>query len=250
MPITPKTGSLFHAETHNEVMYLNIRLESLIAGAERAAGIVVIIDVFRAFTTAAVALANGASEIIIVRDVEEALALRAAGFGQLCMGEVGGRAPPGFDLGNSPFEVSQAHLEGLTLVQRTSAGTQGIVAAKLATRLYAGSLLTATATARAILSQSPPEVTLVAMGLDGARRSDEDELCAIHLRNLLQGRPGSLSGTRDVILAGPQIPAFHDPAKPHLHPADLDIVLDIDGYDFAVLVTCEGGRLVARKELA
>ncbi|MCK1274663.1 2-phosphosulfolactate phosphatase [Bradyrhizobium sp. 61] len=228
---------------------MNIQIDSLIAGADRAVGVAVIIDVFRAFTTAAVALANGATKIVMVRDVEEALRLRAAGVGELCMGEVGGRAPPGFDLGNSPFEVSEADLEGRTIIQRTSAGTQGIVAAKRATRLYAGSLLTAGATTRAILRQAPPDVTLVAMGLDGARRSDEDELCAIHLRNLLQGRLGSPSGTRDVILAGPQIPAFHDPAKPHLHPADLDIALEIDRYDFAVLISREGGRLIARKEL-
>jgi 2-phosphosulfolactate phosphatase len=232
------------------VTRLNIRVDSLIAGAERAVGVAVIIDVFRAFTTAAVALANGATKIIMVRDVEEALGLRAAGVGELCMGEVEGRAPPAFDLGNSPFEASEADLEGRTIIQRTSAGTQGIVAAKRASRLYAGSLLTAGATARAILRQAPAEVTLVAMGLDGARRADEDELCAIHLRNLLQGRPGSLSGTRDVILAGPQIPAFHDPAKPHLHPGDLDIALDIDRYDFAVLIAHEDGRLVARKEQA
>jgi 2-phosphosulfolactate phosphatase len=109
-------------------------------------------------------------------------------------------------------------------------------------------LVTAKATARAVLGQSPAEVTLVAMGLDGARRTDEDELCAIHLRNLLQGRPGSPSGTRDVILAGPQIPDFHDPAKPHLHPGDLDIALDIDRYDFAVRIDLEDGRFVARKE--
>ena len=229
---------------------MNIRIDSLIAGAERAVGMVVIIDVFRAFTTAAVALANGATKIIIVGDVEEALRLRADGIGQVCMGEVGGRAPPGFDLGNSPFEASQADLKGRTIIQRTSAGTQGIVAARRATRLYAGSLLTASATTRAILKHSPSEVTLVAMGLEGARRSDEDELCAIHLRNLLQGRPGSRSGTRDVILAGPQIPDFGDPAKPHLHPGDLDIALDIDRYDFAVLVSNEDGRLVARKEPA
>jgi 2-phosphosulfolactate phosphatase len=232
------------------VTRLNIRIDSLIAGAERAVGITVIIDVFRAFTTAAVAFAKGATKIIMVRDVEEALRLRAAGVGELCMGEVGGVAPPGFDLGNSPFEVSKADLEGRTIIQRTSAGTQGIVAARQATRLYAGSLLTASATARAILRQAPADVSLVAMGLDGVKRSDEDELCAIHLRNLLQGRPGSLSGTRDVILAGPQIPAFHDPAKPHLHPADLDIALEIDRYDFAVLITREDGRLIARKEQA
>ena len=73
---------------------MNIRIDSLLIGAECAVGTVVIIDVFRAFTTAAVTLAKGATKIIIVRDVEEALALRAAGLGHLCMGEVGGRAPP------------------------------------------------------------------------------------------------------------------------------------------------------------
>jgi 2-phosphosulfolactate phosphatase len=88
------------------------------------------------------------------------------------------------------------------------------------------------------------------MGKDGVSRADEDELCAIHLRNLLQGRQGSLSGIRDVILAGPQIPDFYDPDKPHLHPSDLDIALDIDRYNFAIRVAQEERRLVARKELA
>jgi 2-phosphosulfolactate phosphatase len=80
----------------------------------------VIIDVFRAFTTAAGALANGATKVIIVRDVEEALRLRAAGVRQLCMGQVGRRAPSGFDLGNSSFEASQADLDGRAIIQRTS----------------------------------------------------------------------------------------------------------------------------------
>jgi 2-phosphosulfolactate phosphatase len=227
---------------------MDIRIDSLLRGAERAVGSVVIIDVFRAFTTAAVALSKGAEKIIVVGGVEEAMRLRAAGVGQICMGEVGGRRPEGFDLGNSPYDATQAELAGKTIIQRTSAGTQGIVAAKQATRLYAGSLVTARATARALAGHSPQQITLVAMGLDGQARADEDELCAIHLRNLLQGRAGSVVGTRDVILAGPQIPAFADPAKPHLHPKDLDIALDIDRYDFAVRITQEDGRLVARRE--
>jgi 2-phosphosulfolactate phosphatase len=229
---------------------MNVRIDSLLVGAERAKGAVVIIDVFRAFTTAAVALARGAEKIIVVGEVAEALALRNAGVGQICMGEVGGHMPDGFDLGNSPFDASQALLDGLTIIQRTSAGTQGIVAAKQATRLYAGSLVTAKATTRALAKHAPAEVTLIAMGMNGAERTDEDELCAIHLRNLLQGRSGCIAGTRNVILAGPQIPDFHDPAKTHLHPADLDIALDIDRYDFAVRITREDGRLIARKELA
>ena len=227
---------------------MDIVIDSMLAGAERAVGAVVIIDVFRAFTTAAVVLAGGADKIIVVSGVEEAMALRSAGAGQICMGEVGGVMPPGFDLGNSPYEASQADLAGKTIIQRTSAGTQGIVAAKQATQLYAGSMLTATATARAVRKHQPQQVTLVAMGLDGRRRTDEDELCAIHLRNLLQGRQGSVSGTREVVLAGPQISDFADASKPHLHPGDLDIALDIDRYDFAVRISQEDGRLIARKE--
>jgi phosphosulfolactate phosphohydrolase-like enzyme len=72
---------------------MEISIHSLLEGATRATGTVAIIDVFRAFTTAAVALANGASAIVMVHSVEEALALRDAGVGQICMGEVQGRAP-------------------------------------------------------------------------------------------------------------------------------------------------------------
>jgi 2-phosphosulfolactate phosphatase len=228
---------------------MEVRIDSLLSGAAGATGSVVIIDVFRAFTTAAVVLAPGAAKIVMVGSVEEALALRSAGLGQLCMGEVRGRAPSGFDLGNSPFEASQADVNARTIIQRTSAGTQGVVAAKQALRLYAGALVTAKATTRAILRHTPEYVSLVAMGNDGTTRADEDELCAIHLRNLLEGRPGNASGIRDVVLAGPRIADFHDPSKPQLHPADLEIALHIDRYDFAVRITQEDGRLVARAEL-
>jgi 2-phosphosulfolactate phosphatase len=136
---------------------MEISIHSLFDGATRATGTVVVIDVFRAFTTAAVALANGACSIVMVRTVEEALALRDAGNGQICMGEVRGRAPDGFDFGNSPFEISGVDFSGKTIIQRTSAGTQGIVAANRAERLYAASLVTAEATVRALLSGSPDQ---------------------------------------------------------------------------------------------
>ena len=168
---------------------MEISIYSLLEGATRATGTVAVIDVFRAFTTAAVALANGASRIVMVRTVEEALALRDAGIGEVCMGEVRGRAPDGFDFGNSPFEISSVDFRGQTIIQRTSAGTQGIIVARRAERLYAVSLVNADATVRAMLSGSPHQITLVAMGDNGINRTDEDELCTIHLRNRLEGRP-------------------------------------------------------------
>jgi len=76
---------------------MKISIQSLLEGARNTSGAVAVI-----VTTAAIALANGASRIIMVATVEEALALRAAETGAICMGEVRGLAPDGFDYGNSP----------------------------------------------------------------------------------------------------------------------------------------------------
>ena len=225
---------------------MEISIHSLLEGATRATGTVAIIDVFRAFTTAAVSLANGASKIVMVGTVEEALALRDAGSGHVCIGEVGGRAPDGFDFGNSPFEISTIDFRDKTIIH--SAGTQGIVTASRAKRLYAASLVTAEATVRAILAGSADQVCLVAMGDNGLKRTDEDELCAIHLRNRLEGRPGDADAIRRLILSGGEVGRFHDPAHPYLHPEDVDIALDINRFDFAVRVEFEEGRPVARME--
>ncbi|HET6161675.1 MAG TPA: 2-phosphosulfolactate phosphatase [Dongiaceae bacterium] len=233
---------------------MEIRIESLLEGAARArGGAVAVIDVFRAFTSAAVALAEGAERIIMVGTVEEAQMLRAQGAGQLCIGEVGGKAPPGFDFGNSPVEILEgsrrgAAFGGKTVIQRTGAGTQGIVAAQAnADRLYAASLVTAIATARALTSTGIELISLLAMGNRAIERTDEDEICALHLRNLLQGRPGDAAAVRNLILAGGEIADFRDPERPRLNPGDLDIALDIDRYHFAIAVVMENGRAVAKK---
>jgi 2-phosphosulfolactate phosphatase len=228
---------------------MQISIDSLLDGAKRATGAVAIIDVFRAFTTAAVAFANGASRIIMVGSVEEALSLRDSGRAQICMGEVGGRAPLGFDFGNSPFEIVHTDFRGKVIAQRTSAGTQGIVAARGASFLCAAALVTARATAKALLSHDTEHISLVAMGNNAVTRTDEDELCALHMRNILEDRPGNADAVRQVILAGAEIKRFHDPSDPH-HPRDLDIALDIDRYDFAIRVTMEDGRPVARMKAA
>ncbi len=112
-------------------------------------GAVVVVDVIRAFTTAAYAFGAGASAIYLVATVEEALAFKADHCDVLAMGEDQSR-PESFDFPNSPVAASRADLCGRTMVQRTSAGTQGIVAAVDATRLWAASLVCASATARAV----------------------------------------------------------------------------------------------------
>jgi len=227
---------------------MDVRIESLLEGARRAKGVVVIVDVFRAFTTAAVALAQGADRIIVVPEIDEALRLRSEGVGDVCVGEVNGIRPEGFDFGNSPHELIQAELAGKVVILSTRAGTVGVKAAVGATEVYGGSLVVADATARLIRRQQPAEVTIVAMGWNAAVRTDEDELCALYLRNLMQGRRPDREAVRKLVLASGEVAKFHDPAQPHFHPEDLAIALEIDKYDFAVRIFKEGEFLVARRQ--
>ena len=207
----------------------------------------VIIDVFRAFTTAAVAFSKGAEKIVLVAEVEEALRLREQGVGEICMGEVDGIRPDGFDLGNSPYEMLDADVAGKTLIQSTRAGTVGMSAAVNASEIYAGSFAIAGATVRAIMQDDPEIVTIVAMGLEARIHADEDEQCALYMRNLLQGRKPDHDAVRSLVLVGEEAQKYADPSQPQYHPEDRDMALQFDSVDFAIKVSREDRLLVARR---
>ena len=226
---------------------MEIRLLSLLEGAQQAEGTTIIIDVYRAYTTAAVAFERGVEKIILVAEVEEALDLRAKGLGDLCVGEVEGTRPAGFDFGNSPYEIARADLRGKTLIQSTRAGTVGAVAARRAARIYAGSLLIARATARAVLRQRPELVSIVAMGSQGIVRTDEDEQCALYIRNLLEGREPDPAALRNLVASGGETAKFDDPEQPQYRPEDRDRALQVDSVNFAIEVERVEGLLVARR---
>ncbi|MDA1189591.1 MAG: 2-phosphosulfolactate phosphatase [Chloroflexi bacterium] len=224
---------------------MEVRVDSLIPGARTAEGTVIVVDVFRAFTTAAVAFERGARKIVMVAEVEEALELRDKGIAHICMGEVGGKKPTGFDFGNSPHEISQADVEGLVIAQSTRAGTVGIASATKAERIFAGSLVIADATVHAVLAAKPDVVTIVAMGASGVVRSDEDEQCAMLLKNRLEGRSVDEDAVRKLILAGAESQKYGNPSLEHFHPRDKEIALEIDSRNFAIKVRMENGLPVA-----
>lgn len=224
---------------------MKIRLLSLMEGARQATGTVVIIDVYRAFTAAAVAFQAGAAHIILVDTPQKALDLRRKGQCDLCFGEVGGIKVPGFDFGNSPYELSRSKIHGKILAQSTSAGTKGVTAARANVSLYVAALVNSKATARSILSAGPAEVSLVAMGTGGIERSEEDELCAFYLRNLLQGRPSDPTAIRALLISSIDSGKFGDPEQVHFAPRDRDIALDVDSISLAIKIHKDDNQMVA-----
>ena len=97
--------------------------------ASEAQGVVIVIDVIRAFSVAAYAFSRGVRRLWLVRSVEDAFALREREPGALLAGEVGGRLIPGFDFNNSPSLMATAGVDGRLVIQVTGAGTQGAVGA-------------------------------------------------------------------------------------------------------------------------
>ena len=67
-------------------------------------------------------------------------------------------------LGNSPTEIIKADLTGKTVIQTTTAGTQGLINAVNADVVLTGSLVNAGAIVKYIKSLNPDHVSLVAMG--------------------------------------------------------------------------------------
>ncbi|WP_428938940.1 2-phosphosulfolactate phosphatase [Fontivita pretiosa] len=132
--------------------------------AERA---VVVFDVLRATTTIVSALAAGAREVRVFDSLEAARnAARCFDGPKLLCGEQRCLPPDGFDLGNSPGQFTADRVGGRTIFLSTTNGTRAIVAARGAARLFVAGLVNATATARALVRESP-DVTLLCAGTNG-----------------------------------------------------------------------------------
>jgi 2-phosphosulfolactate phosphatase len=143
-------------------------------------------------------------------------------------------------------------VRGRTLVQRTGAGKQGVVAAADADDLLLGSLVVAGATAEVIRRRAPRRVSLVAMCREGAPPS-EDDACADYIAWLLmaEGRHDGRQRKIEEVVAA--VPASGDaqelmtPDDPDFPTSDLDLAVAVDRFAFTMPVTREGDLLVARR---
>lgn len=225
---------------------MEFKLASLQTCAE-ATGIVAVIDVIRAFTAAAFAFAAGAKTITLASTVDQALKLRDQQPRALVMGEDRGLRPPQFDLGNSPHELSGIDLSGRPMIQRTSRGTQGVIASKKADKLLASSFCCAQATAEYISSLSPELVTFVATGIGPHGEGDEDIACAEYLEALLRGyKPKPEKYLQRVQECRTSQTLFGDPRKPGFHWEDIECCASLDKFHFSMIIERQNGLFVMK----
>lgn len=219
--------------------------------------VAVVVDVMRAFTTAAHAFAGGATRIVLAESLDAARELKAANPDWLAVKD--GPPAPGFDLVNSPALMAAADVAGRTLVQKTTAGTVGALAVADASLVLCASFAVAAATAAHLRASTTADTVYVVTGDDGT--ADEDRACAEYIARLTETEtgpgtdPGTDSGTEPGTDPAPYLArargsrAAADLAagrRAGVHPDDVDRCTEANRFPFAMAAARENGLLVLR----
>lgn len=162
-------------------------LPSQLEKRELAGKAVVVIDVLRATSTVATALANGCREVVPILEPADAEAVvRDLPPGSFLLGgERRGLKIPGFDLGNSPTEYRPEVVGGKTVILSTTNGTRAAILSREADVVAFGSFLNARAVA-AYCRERCGELILACAGRVGDF-SLEDTVCAGMIISYLHG---------------------------------------------------------------
>ena len=210
---------------------------------------VIVIDVLRAFTTSAYAFAEGVSEIALVSSVEDAFNLRQRFPDALLLGEVDGYPVKGFDLGNSPSALFGVELSGKRLIQRTSAGTQGVIRSYKARNIFATGLCSLSATVRHVLNLSPKSLTLLQTGVFPGGWGDEDIACADLIEAQINEKHLNIGKIKQRVRDSKSGRHYVDPNHDVFPSADLEAALEIGRFNFSMSVDKDDGLLCLRPSI-
>lgn len=225
---------------------MKIEILQLTEGARKAIGTTVVIDVFRAFSTACYLFAAGAERIIPVERIEEALTIKGQIPDAILLGERNEKKVEGFDFGNSPTHLASHDFSGKTIIMTTSSGTKGLMNATGAEEILTGSFVNAGAIVRHLQTQNPACVSLVCMGYEGKRPTQEDTFLAEYIRAKLLSQPTDFQSMKEILRTGDGARLL-DPANSTWSPAsDFDLCLDLDRFDFILKLTESSGLQVLK----
>jgi 2-phosphosulfolactate phosphatase len=148
--------------------------------------VAVVVDALRASATITVLLQQGASEVLVVKEVSEAYAYRNVHPDTLLIGERGGLKVDGFDFGNSPTEIQRTEVQGKRVVFTSTTGAQRLVDCLGASEIVVGTTINATAVARQVTGMAQAEsvpIVIIPAGLatDPSVVAEEDWLGATTL---------------------------------------------------------------------
>ena len=215
--------------------------------------VVVIIDVFRATSTIASVINNGAKCIIPVDEVFKAIEISKK-IGAIAAGERDGQIAEGLQHGNSPLEYSKEFIEGKTLVLTTTNGTKLLQMAldNNADTIISGSFPNLSSVCKYLMAQNKNVVLGCAGWKDrfnledtlfaGAVISKVKEHFTIHCDSSLTAELLYENNKQDIVGFAPNLTHYHRLVKRFGLIEDIRFCLTPDVAD--VLVIYKDGKLI------
>jgi 2-phosphosulfolactate phosphatase len=170
---------------------------------------VLVLDILRTTTTIVTALANGARAVIPAANGAEALELaRTLSRDDLLLsGERGYQMIDGFDLGNSPREMTPEVVDGKTIVMATTNGTEAVQSADAGAPVFIGSILNFAAAARAARSafEETGELVILCAGHERRFALEDAYVAGRFAKAVLPGRLKKEHGLNDAAIAAREL---------------------------------------------
>lgn len=224
---------------------MQIKTIDLSSDLNSITGLVIVIDVLRAFTTACYILENNASLIYPVADLEHARALKKDHPDWILIGERKGIKLADFDYGNSPAELENVDFKNQTVIFTTSSGTQTVEKLHSANEIITGAFVNANAIVNYIKNNSFSEVTFVCT--DNRWKDNEDYKLAEYISDLILDNQVDFNKIKNHIVNHPTADGFlKKPFTPN-SKKDFELSFDLDKFDFVISAEHDGDHVYLKR---
>jgi 2-phosphosulfolactate phosphatase len=205
--------------------------------------LVVVIDVYRAFTTTCYAMNSGPKDYIVVDDLNLAYELKRKNSDCVLIGERDGLSLPGFDYCNSPTEIENADFSNKTVVHTTSLGTRGIISAlKYTKKVITGSFVNAGAIISYIKKDNPDYVHL--FYTDNTTKNNEDQMFAKYVKGHFENQPLDINNIKNYLIEHESGINYVLNPRTKFSKNDFFLSLELDKFNFVLKASLKSDKLI------
>ena len=205
----------------------------------------IVIDVFRAFTTACYILEQEPTGYFLTATSDVVRKLQTKYPKATLIGKPEKHCQLIYDIPNSPTRCLTSHIKGKYILHRTEAGAKGVLHTLKNKRslVLATSFVNAEATVRYLQYKQIKQITIIPMGHEAKTPSLEDELCAEYILALFTNRKFSLDQHIQALRLGPGRYFFSEDQKQY--PAeDFKRCLQMKRFNFAIKALLENNYAI------
>ena len=211
---------------------MNIKIANLNDCAVVHADMVVVVDVFRAFSTACYIFGGDAEDLIPINSIESAYKFKRCSDDVVLIGESAGSKPPGFDYNNSPSEIKTVSFKNKTVVLSTSCGTKGLLKYSDAETVITGSFVNFSAVLHYIMQKNPRRLCIICTNC--SFKENEDLFFANYLAESLEDHDSDFSEIKAKLRTHACSRYFFVNDTNFVSEEDFDLCLDKDRFNFVL----------------